>query len=138
MTTDPKSDRRARASKIKERLFASWYQDSTVGPIRVLKEELLLSLVEAGIEEGERQGEVQLKEIVDDTLVRERDALRAEVERLREAIRFIRDGLEEVPPGPDLDADPKNQSPEDGAAHSLGLLCQQIDATLKPKEEPKP
>ena len=50
----------------------------------------------------------------------------------REKLLLLLDEIDEyvrqVPPGPDVDCDEDNLSPEDMAAHVLGIICKKIEA----------
>lgn len=49
---------------------------------------------------------------------------------LVDALEVAHDDFIQLPSGADLDADPNNASPEDGAAHNAGLAVKRIQAAL--------
>ena len=72
----------------------------------------------------------------------ELDAAEAEIARLRElveaqhaTIKMTAEALMTVGPGPDMDADINNDSPEDAVAWDLGIIVQELRASIAVSEE---
>ena len=62
-----------------------------------------------------------------DKVIEEKDKV---IEGLVDALEVAHDDFIRLPSGADLDADPNNASPEDGAAHNAGLAVKRIQAAL--------